>query len=353
MAAMVITACFLYGCAGSARAPQRSKKEPIYVPETVSPRAQEILKRMTGPQGLALPDPDDIEGWKKIRNYTPPQLKSIFDETNAALKHYPATVIHRNIEGIPVVEIRPLGWRDNGKILVYVHGGGYVTGGPEFSMGGWVCQETGLRMISIGYTLAPESKWDHTTNQVISVIVGLKKEGYPFKDIAVFGDSAGGGLAAGSVLKMRDQGIGLPAALILWSPWSDITETGDTYQTLKSADPILDYPKLLKNAAAAYATPADQKKPYVSPVYGDYTKGFPPTLIQGGTKEIFLSNFVRQYRAIDDAGGVAILDLYEGMPHVFQAVIFDSPESLRAMAKMKAFLQKYLGSGAQTTVIKR
>jgi acetyl esterase/lipase len=142
---------------------------------------------------------------------------------------------------------------------------------------------------------------------------------------------------------MRDKGLGTPAAVVLWSPWADITETGDTYVTLKQADPILDYPLLLKNAADAYADPADQRNPYVSPVYGDYSKGFPPTLIQGGTKEIFLSDFVRQYRAIDDAGGVAVLDLYEGMPHVFQAVMFDSPESRQAMVKMKKFLAAYLG----------
>jgi acetyl esterase/lipase len=161
--------------------------------------------------------------------------------------------------------------------------------------------------------------------------------------MAVFGDSAGGGLAAGSVLKMRDRGLGMPAALVLWSPWADITETGDTYITLKQADPILDYPMLLKNAADAYADPRDQKNPYVSPVYGDYSKGYPPTLIQGGTKEIFLSDFVREYRAINDAGGTAVLDLYEGMPHVFQAIMFGAPESQQAMVKMKKFLTVYLG----------
>lgn len=316
----------------------------IYIPETVSPRAQHILGEMTGPQGLPLPAPDDIEGWKKIRNYTPPQLQKIFREnTETALKKYQATSKHRTLGGVPVVEIWPQGWKDNGKVLVYIHGGGYVTGGPEFSLGGWVGQETGLRIISIGYTLAPESRWNRTTDQVIAVLQALEKEGYALNRIAIFGDSAGGGLAAGSVLKMRDEGLGMPAAVVLWSPWADITETGDTYVTLKQADPILDYPMLLKNAADAYADPRDQKNPYVSPVYGDYSKGYPPTLIQGGTKEIFLSDFVREYRAIDNAGGTAVLDLYEGMPHVFQAVVFDSPESQQAMRKMKSFLATYLG----------
>ena len=94
----------------------------------------------------------------------------------------------------------------------------------------------------------------------------------------------------------------MPAAVVLWSPWSDITETGDTYVTLQDADPILVYKKNLKHAAEAYADPKDQSHPYVSPVHGDYSKGFPPTLIQVGTKEIFFSNAVRHYQALDQAG---------------------------------------------------
>src|SRR5262249_18457567 len=116
-----------------------------------------------------------------------------------------------------------------------------------------------------------------------------------------------------------------------------------TNVTLNHAEPTYLYDTILKPAAAAYAEPKDQKHPYVSPVYGDFTKGFPPTLIQGGTKEIFLSNFVRQYQAIDSAGQTAILDIYEGMPHVFQGQLSDAPESKLAMKKMRTFLEKHLG----------
>src|SRR6185295_6747559 len=178
---------------------------------------------------------------------------------------------------------------------------------------------------------------------VVAVFQALIKEGHSLKEIAIQGSSAGGGLAAAAVLKMRDQGLGMPAAVVLWSPWSDITETGDSYVTLKAADPNLVYAKTLKASAAAYADPKDQKNPYVSSVYGDYTKGFPPTLIQGGTKEIFLSNFIRQYQAIEAAGQTAKLDLYEGMVHVFQLRLPDSPESRLAFTKTKNFLDDHLG----------
>ena len=103
------------------------------------------------------------------------------------------------------------------------------------------------------------------------------------------------------------------------------------------------YDKHLKHSADAYADPKDQKNPYVSPVYGDYSKGFPPTLIQGGIKEIFLSNFIRQYQALDTAGQTVKLDLYEGMIHVFQLNIISSPESDMTLKKRAAFVKQYLG----------
>jgi monoterpene epsilon-lactone hydrolase len=320
-----------------------------YVPNTASPEAQQVLRMMTGPEVVALPGPNDIEGWKKMRSYVPTELKEIAKNpeiskrTSDEMKRYPSTRKKENLGGVPVVEIVSEKWQDNGKVLVYVHGGAYVTGGPDFGLGGWVSGETGLRIVSVGYTLAPEAKWNQATDQVVAVLRALEQQGYAPKNIAVLGDSAGGGMAAGSVLKMRDQGLGIPGALVLWSPWADITETGDTYFTLRRADPILSYNLVLKKAAAAYADPRDQKNPYVSAVYGDYSKGFPPTLIQAGTKDIFLSNCVREYRAIDNAGGIAVLDLYDGLPHVFQGVIFGTPETQQSMVKMKQFLDTYLG----------
>ena len=99
---------------------------------------------------------------------------------------------------------------------------------------------------------------------------------------------------------------------------------------------------LVHCARAAYADPADQQNQYVSPVYADYSLGYPPTMIQGGTKEIFLSNFVRLYQAMDNAGQPVTLDLYDGMWHVFQAFHWALPESDRAREKMAAFLREHL-----------
>lgn len=94
--------------------------------------------------------------------------------------------------------------------------------------------------------------------------------------------------------------------------------------------------------ASAYADPQDQRNPYVSPVYGDYAKAFPPTLIQGGTREMLLSNFVREYQAIRGGGHEAVLDLYEGMPHVFQGSIPNAPETRAAIARAAVFFKEHL-----------
>jgi acetyl esterase/lipase len=171
----------------------------------------------------------------------------------------------------------------------------------------------------------------------------LTAGGSSLNRLAIYGDSAGGSLAAGSVLKMRDLGMGIPAAVVMWSPWSDITDAGDTYRTLAGVEGSYRYDLHLQPAADAYADPSEQKSPYVSPVYGDYTRGFPPTLIQGGTREIFLSNFIRHYQAMDVSGVEVKLDLYEGMPHGFQNKVPESPEARRAVKKTVDFVTSRLG----------
>jgi epsilon-lactone hydrolase len=141
---------------------------------------------------------------------------------------------------------------------------------------------------------------------------------------------------------MRDRGLGLPAAAALVSAWLDVTPSGDTETTLHDADPNQLYELHGKYAAAAFADPKDQKNPYASPVYGDFSKGFPPTLIQGGLKETLLSGFVRLYQALDAAGVPVKLDLYEGTIPNFQDRIPDAPESISARQKMRAFLNQHL-----------
>jgi monoterpene epsilon-lactone hydrolase len=342
---MVIGSIVLALCATFAThvAAQEAKSSFVYVPSTVSEQAKAVLQKMPDPSlQPAFPAANDIKAWKVAQAK---QEAVGLQRGKPILERLQPTVTEIKLGGVPVVDVKPKNWKDNGKVMVYTHGGAYTFFSAKSSLGSSavMANVTGLRVISVDYTLAPHAKWRQVTDQVASVFKALRKQGYAMKDIAIYGDSAGGSLAAGSVLKMRDQGMGMLAVVVLWTPWSDITDTGDTYNTLKHAEPLYVYDKHLKHAADAYADPKDQKNPYVSPVYGDYSKGFPPTLIQGGTKEIFLSNFIRQYQALDTAGQTVKLDLYEGMILVFQLNTAGSPESNTALKKAAAFVKQYLG----------
>lgn len=314
-----------------------------YVADTVSPEWREYFAALADPEAEpARPGPNDHAGWAALHADFETQRKEMCDR---AVERTGVKLTPMTLGGVPVLEIVPKDWTDDGKVLVYCHGGAYTffTARSTLTSSATAAAATGMRVLSIDYTNPPRARWPEVTDEVVTVFDTLDRQGYESRRIAAFGDSAGAALVAGSMLKMRDSGRALPAALVLWSPWADITETGETYHTLKHAEPAYTYDRLLGPAAAAYADPADQKHPYVSPVYGDYSSGFAPTLIQGGTREIFLSNFVRLYRALDSAGCHAVLDLYEGMPHVFQNKLPETREAATALAVMKRFLQRHTG----------
>jgi epsilon-lactone hydrolase len=314
----------------------------VYIPSTISKDAQEILKNLTmNVPTLVTPNSDDLNGWQELNQ----QVSSMaMQMSQPIIESYQPSITATKLGDVNIIDIKPKDWKDNGKILVYVHGGGYTILGANSTLGSVapVANTTGLRVISVDYRLAPFAKWNQTIEDVVSVIEALKDQGYSLDDIAMYGDSAGGGLVAGSVLKMRDEGLGMPAALVLWSPWTDVTGVGDTYVTLKNAEPFLSDGSMLQNMADAYANRSDQKNPFVSPVQGNFSKGFPPTLIQGGTKEMLLSDFVRLYQALDQAGIPVKLDIYEGMPHVFQTSLYNTTESNIAISKTNDFLRRNL-----------
>jgi acetyl esterase/lipase len=246
------------------------------------------------------------------------------------------------IGGVPVLDIRPKGWTDDGRVIVYIHGGAFTlfSARSMAGLGALVANAAGMRMLSIDYTNPPAAQWDTVQAQVDAVLKGIVAQGTPIDRVALFGDSAGGNLVIRAVLKLRDEGAGLPAAVLLFSPWADLSNSGDTAITLPEADPTLSYGGLLANSARAYAGELDLKDPRVSPLYANFAKGFPPALIQDGTRTILLSDSVRTYRALKAAGQDAVIDLYEGMWHIFQGA--PAPEAAEALASAGAFLRQRL-----------
>ena len=313
-----------------------------FVPATISADGKRLLTKIGRDRTAipTLPEPGDHNGWARLQA----AAAAAREVDLSAVEAQGVAVSRVEIGDAAYFDLRPRGLADDGSVIVYLHGGAFVYFDARGSLAGMakLARAFGRRVIVVDYRLAPTAKWPQITGDVAAVVRSLLVSGSRMRRIAIFGDSAGGNLAVATTLKMRDEGLGLPAAVVTWSLAADFRNAADTRVTLRDADPIMAYERQIKNAMLAYADEKDWSHPYVSPVYGDFEKGFPPALIQAGTREILLSDSVRLYQAIEAAGGTAKLDVYEGMPHVFQAQIPDAPESRLALAKVKAFFDRHL-----------
>ena len=148
--------------------------------------------------------------------------------------------------------------------------------------------------------------------------------------------SAGGNFAAATVLRSRDEGLPLPAALVLMTPEIDLTESGDTFNTLLGIDTALT--TRLMPANLLYAGGADLRDPYLSPLFGDFEKGFPPTFLQSGTRDLFLSNTVLMHRALRRAGIPADLHVFDAATHV---MFMAGPEADDRTREVREFIDKH------------
>ncbi len=262
--------------------------------------------------------------------------------TAAAVGGLAPVTSSETIGGVPVLDVHRRDGHDDGTVLLYVHGGGFVQGTARASllMAALMADRTGRRIVSVDYTLAPRADYRAITDQVAAVHEALLGSGRSARSIGMFGESAGGAIAASSILKLRDRGVPMPGATLLISPVTDLYACGDTHVTIAAHDFLGG--ERLRYAYRAYAPDADRSDPYASPLYGDFAKGFPPALIQVGTREVLLSDSVRLNRAIRTAGGISTLDVYDGMPHVFEQMVPDAPEGQQAWDEIAAFWTTWL-----------
>ncbi len=312
------------------------------VPSTVSPEAAAQLAKLYARLAHApkRERPKTQEDWDRANAQLAAIATPMSTATADALH---VTRTEDRLGGVPVLRVRPQNYKAGGPVILYLHGGAYtfLSAATSLSIPALMGTATGHEVISVDYTLAPRADWHVVTDQVVAVWKAVLASGAKPQSVGMMGDSAGGALAAGSVLKMRDQHLPLPGALYLISPGADISGAGDTYTTLATADPILSS-ESTSWSAEAYAAVADQKNPYVSPVYGDYTQAFPPTLLQVGTREHLLSSSVREYQAVRSGGHEAVLDVYEGMPHVWLSLIPQAPETKVAVKRAADFFASHL-----------
>jgi acetyl esterase/lipase len=223
-----------------------------------------------------------------------------------------------------------------------IHGGGFLVGGGE------MCQllakirasEFGTEVYSVDYRLLPDHPFPAALDDCMAAYREIL-ERRSASTLVVGGSSAGGNLAASLLLRARDEGLALPLSLLLQTPALDLTLAGDTYQTNRFLDVNL-HGGVGEDALRRYAANTDMSHPYVSPLFGDFTKGWPPTILTSGTRDLLLSDTVRMHRALRRAGIRAELHVSEAGPHGgFMGA--GAPEDAEISAECRRFIYSAWG----------
>lgn len=309
--------------------------------EGVSPQEQAVIRAPYVPIFNA--HPKNAAEWKAlVRRLADAAAKQI----PALAKRFDVTVTPTNLAGVKcyIVEANNLPDRNRNRLLVHVHGGGYVLG-PGLSATREAILLAGFgrfKVISIDYRMPPDFPYPAALDDAMAVWKEAVKMADP-KNMAIFGTSTGGGMTLAMVLRAKDERLPLPAAIAPGTPWADLTDTGDSYKTNEWVDNILvTWNGWLGDAARLYAGSHDLKEPYLSPIYGDF-HGFPPAILTTGTRDLFLSNTVRTHRKLRRAGVEADLNVYEGQSHAEYYINVDAPETKEAMMDIANFLDRHLG----------
>jgi acetyl esterase/lipase len=253
-----------------------------------------------------------------------------------------ATMETTTIAGVVCYDCVPISNYDkNGPVCIFVHGGAFVTGGEAFARatGARTATGLGLRAISVDYRMPPDHPFPAAPEDCVAVYKEVIKTVDP-KRVVFVGSSAGGNVAAAAVLMIRDRKLPMPGAVILHTPEVDLTESGDSFRTNEDLDVVLK--RGLPNCNALYANGHDLRDPYLSPLFADFSKGFPPTMVQTGTRDLFLSNSAMIHRKLRDAGIDAELHVWEAMPHG-GFIPGEAPENAEIQAEGKRFIKRVIG----------
>lgn len=330
------------GAANAKPGPRTVPGREIPVPGTVSDAFRpQVAAPYRSPAWNA--NPKDAAAWKelvdKLAKATAAPIPALREQLGVTSE--PAV-----IGGVKVFVIQPktIPQENQNRLLLHIHGGGYVYNpGEAGTLEAVLMAGLGkFKVISVDYRMPPDAPYPAAMDDVTSVWKAMQSMQKPER-MAVFGTSTGGGMTLALMLRAKAEGLPLPAAMGLGTPWSDMTETGDTYKTNEWLDNVLvSYSGYLTPAAKLYANGRDLKDPQLSPIYGDFN-GLPPALLVSGTRDLFLSNTVRTHRKLRDAGIEADLHVFEGMSHAQYLAAPNSPETKAVFGEMTRFFDKRLG----------
>lgn len=232
---------------------------------------------------------------------------------------------------------------DEGRVVLYVHGGGYVMGSVESHR----CMLERLavavqgRVLALNYRLAPEAPFPAPVEDAVAAYRWLRGQGVDAQRIAIAGDSAGGGLTLATLVALRDAGEPLPACGVPISPWTDMEGSGESMQTRAAVDPMVQK-EALGQIAATYLQGQDAKNPLASPLHADLA-GLPPLLIQVGDCETLLDDTTRLEPRLKEAGVDATIEVWDDMIHVWHLFAPMLDEGQKAIDRIGEFVRQHTG----------
>lgn len=225
-------------------------------------------------------------------------------------------------------------------VILQLHGGGYMGAvrNAYYVFAGLYNEVShGCNVLTPDYRVAPEYPYPAALEDAVASYQWLLDKGYYGEQIIVAGDSAGGGLAMALCMYLKDHHMPMPGGVVAMSPWTDLTASGESYETNYERDPLFGNTKDSLIYVNDYAGDHDKMDCYISPLFGDF-RGFPPMLIQVGSLEMLLSDSVSVAAKAREQGIRVRLSIYEGMFHVFQMAYLNIPESKKAWAEVGKFI---------------
>jgi monoterpene epsilon-lactone hydrolase len=281
-------------------------------------------------------------------------LQRVTDPTRRVPVLKGSVVEHLHVAGLPAEWVRgpraldASAHGDDRAVVLYLHGGGYVFGSPRThrNLISRISHVTGLPVLAPDYRLPPVATLPAPIEDALAAYRHLLGEGHAPERIVVAGDSAGGHLALTLALHAAEAGLPKPAALVLLSPWTDLSMSGASIARNAALDPFLP-PIALRRAARVALNGADPTDWRSSPLFAplDLYKALPPTLLQVGSTEVLLDDATRTAQRIAEAGVRTELQVYERQPHVVP-LWAGTPEARVALRELGRFVDDLLGPDA-------